>query len=136
IVRGYQGFEGIERKRIRLFAVALGIGHLAAVDLLAVYGIAVYPFGWVALLGYAAVAIYAVTKHGLVPITPSLAANEIISTMRDLLLVSDRDGRIRFVNNAACAFLGYGRDDIIGRQLEELFVPSDDGEATLQGRGI
>jgi len=136
IVRGYPSSKGIERKRIRLFTIALVIGYLAAVDFLAVYGIAVYPFGWAALLGYTAVAIYTVTKHGLVPITPSLAANEIISTMRDLLLVSDRDGRIRFVNNAACGFLGYGREDIIGRQLEELFVPTDDSEATLQGRWI
>ncbi len=136
IVRAYPSSEGIERKRIRLFIVALAIGSLAALDFLPVYGIAVYPFAWAALLGSAAVALYAVTKYGLVPITPSLAANEIISTMRDLLLVSDADGRIRFVNNAACSFLGYSREEIIGRQLEELFVPADDNESTLQGRWV
>ena len=133
IVRTYPSSRGTERSRIRLFTIALGIGCLAAIDFLPAYGIAIYPFGWAALLACTAVAIYTVRKHGL-PITPSLPATEIISTMRDLLLVSDRDGRIRFANNAACAFLGYSREDIIGRQLEDLLVPTDGSEpAPLQG---
>jgi diguanylate cyclase (GGDEF)-like protein/PAS domain S-box-containing protein len=94
----------------------------------------VHALGWAALLALAALAIYMVTKHG--PITRSLAANEIIGTMRDLLLVTDRDGRIQFANNAACAFLGYSRDDISGRPLDELLVPTDDSEGSLQGRWV
>lgn len=134
IVRAYPNSSGTERRRIRLFTIALGIGCLAAIDLLPMYGIAIYPFGWAAMLACTAVAIYTVAKHGMVPITPSLAATEIIGTMRDLLLVSDRDGRIRFANNAACAFLGYAREDIIGRQLEDLLVPTAGSEpASLQG---
>ena len=133
IVRAYPTSEGAERQRIRLFAVVLSIGGLAAVDLLPAYGVGIYPFGWAAVLVCTATASYAIKKHGMVPINPSLAATQIISTMRDLLLVSDRDGRIRFANNAACAFLGYGRDDVIGRRLEELLVPTDGSETTLQG---
>ena len=134
IVRAYPSFKGTERNRIRLFTIALGIGCLAAIDFLPAYGIAIYPLGWAALLACTAVAFYTVTKHGLVPITPTLPATEIISTMRDLLLVSDRDGRIRFANNAACAFLGYSREDMIGRNLQELLVPTDgSGAAPLQG---
>ncbi|HUP46530.1 MAG TPA: EAL domain-containing protein, partial [Thermoanaerobaculia bacterium] len=134
IARAYPISSGTERQRIRLFTIALGILCLASVDLLPMYGIAVYPFGWTALLAGTAVLVYTVAKHGMVPITPSLAAAEIISTMRDLLLVSDRDGRIRFANNAACAFLGYAREDIVGRRLEEVLVPSDGAEtAPLQG---
>ncbi|MEO8035696.1 MAG: PAS domain S-box protein, partial [Acidobacteriota bacterium] len=134
IVRAYPSSQGTERERIRLFAVALGIGCLGAIDLLPMFGIAIYPFGWVAMLACTALATYTVAKHGMVPITPSLAATEIIGTMRDLLLVSDRDGRIRFANNAACAFLGYAREDIVGRQLDELLVPTGGAEAApLQG---
>src|SRR5712691_4152684 len=128
IVRAYPRSKGTERRRIRLFTIALGIGCLAAIDFLPAYGIAIYPFGWAALLASTAVAIYTITKHGLVAITPALPATEIISTMRDLLLVSDRDGLIRFANNAACAFLGYSREDIIGLQLEDLVVPTDRNE--------
>jgi diguanylate cyclase (GGDEF)-like protein/PAS domain S-box-containing protein len=136
IIRAYPSFRGTERKRILLFTLALGVGYLAAVDVLPGCGNAVYPFGWAALLGFTAVAIYAIRKHGMVPITPSLAANEIIGTMRDLLLVSDRDGRIQFANNAACTFLGYSRDDMIGRHLEELLVPTGGSEEALQGRWV
>ncbi|MGZ4809782.1 MAG: PAS domain S-box protein, partial [Thermoanaerobaculia bacterium] len=136
IVRAYPTSRGTERTRIRLFAIALGVGCLAAVNVLPVYGLAIYPFGWAALLGFTSIAIYTVAKHGMVPITPSLAANEIIGTMRDLLLVSDRDGRIQFANNAACAFLGYGREDIIGRQLEDFLAPSDDTQPRLQGHWV
>src|SRR5712691_2043531 len=132
IVRAYPSSNGRERSRIRLFTIALGIGCMAAIDFLPAYGIAIYPFGWAALLASAAVAIYTIRKYGLAT-TPALPATEIISTMRDLLLVSDRDGHIRFANNAACTFLGYSREDIIGRQLEELLVPTDRNEAPLQG---
>src|SRR2546428_1582480 len=128
IVRAYPSSNRRERSRIRLFTIAMGIGCMAVVDFLPAYGMAIYPFGWAALLASAAVAIYTIRKYGLAT-APALPATEIISTMRDLLLVSDRDGLIRFANNAACAFLGYSREDIIGRQLEELLVSTDRNEA-------
>jgi len=133
IVREYPSSKGRERSRIRLFTIAMGIGCLAAADLLPAYGIPLYPFGWAALLLAAAVAIYTIIKYGL-SVAPALPATEIISTMRDLLLVSDRDGRIRYANNAACAFLGYSREDIVGHQLEDFLVPTGREEpAPLQG---
>ncbi len=136
ILRAYPGSKGTERKRIRLFAIALGVGYLTAIDVLPLFGVALYPLGWAALLAFTGIAIYTVAKHGIVPITPSLAANEIIGTMRDLLLVTDSDGRIQFANSAACSFLGYGREDIVGHQLQDLLVPTDDSLPTLQGRWV
>ncbi|HEY8133707.1 MAG TPA: EAL domain-containing protein [Thermoanaerobaculia bacterium] len=133
IVRAYPSSKESERSRIRLFTIAIGIGCIAAIDLLPAYGLAIYPFGWAALMASTAVAIYTIRKYGLA-IAPALPAIEIISTMRDLLLVSDRDGHIRYANNAACAFLGFSREEIVGRQLEDLLVPSGGNEkAPLQG---
>jgi diguanylate cyclase (GGDEF)-like protein/PAS domain S-box-containing protein len=132
IVRAYPSSSGSVRDRMRLFTIALGIGCLAAVDFLPAWGVAIYPFGWAALLASAAVAVYTIRKYGLT--MPGLPATEILSTMRDLLLVSDRDGQIRFANNAACSYLGYSREDIIGRHLEDLIVPTDRNEpAPLEG---
>jgi diguanylate cyclase (GGDEF)-like protein/PAS domain S-box-containing protein len=134
IIRAYPTSRGRERSRIRLFTIALGIGCAAAIDFLPAYGIAIYPFGWAALLASTAVAIYTIKQYGLVAMTPALPATEIISTMRDLLLVSDVDGVIRFANNAACSYLGYSREDIIGRHLEDLILPADRSEPpSLQG---
>ncbi|HUJ13517.1 MAG TPA: EAL domain-containing protein [Thermoanaerobaculia bacterium] len=123
----------IERRRMRLFAIAIGAGCLAFVDLLPAYGVPIYPLGWIAVVASTAITFYAINKFGL-EVVPALPAAEIISTMRDLLLVSDRDGRIQFANNAACAFLGCAREDIIGCQLEDLLFPMDRDEAApLQG---
>ena len=134
IYRARTSPDTIERQRVLLFTIALGIGCLALVDFLPLFGIGIYPLGWLALLGCTAVSVYTIAKYGWVPINPSLAANQIISTMRDLLFVSDRDGRIRFANNAAYAFLGYAREDIIGRRLEDLLVPTADADGTQPSR--
>ena len=134
LYRAYPSSKGRERSRIHLFTIALAIGCVVAIGFLPAYGVAVYPFGWAALLASTGVAIYTIRKHGLVAMTPALPATEIISTMRDLLLVSDRDGNIRFANNAACAFLGYSREDIIGQPLKDILVPTDTNDpAALQG---
>src|SRR5207249_4030732 len=88
IVRAYPSSKGSERDRIRMFTIAMGIGCMAAIDFVPAYGVAIYPFGWAALLAATAMAIYTIRKYGLA-IPPALPATEIISTMRDLLLVSD-----------------------------------------------
>jgi diguanylate cyclase (GGDEF)-like protein/PAS domain S-box-containing protein len=136
IRRTYPGLRGVERRRARRFTIALGIGYLACVDYLAVYGIGVYPFGWVALLGFVGVGGSAVARYGLVPITPSLAANQIIGAMRDVLFVSDREGLIRFANNAAFALLGRGSEEVLARPLADFIVPSDDTSSALRGRSV
>ena len=134
IARAWPSSMGTERSRIRLFTIALGIFCLAFVDLLPMYRIDIFPSGWIALLASIGLIVYTATKHGLMPITASLAATEIIRTMRDLLLVCDRDGRIRFANNAAYAFLGCTREEIIGRNLADVLVPTGTTEAaSLQG---
>ena len=131
IWRAFPTAIGPERRRIRLVGIALAVLGLVAVDIVPSYGIPIYPAGWVALLAWTVLAAYTVTKHGIIPITPSLPAAEIISTMRDLLLVSDRDGRVTFANNAACAFLGYTRGDLVGRKLDEVLAPIDGSESSL-----
>ncbi|HVF41240.1 MAG TPA: diguanylate cyclase, partial [Gemmatimonadaceae bacterium] len=134
IVRAYRQTNGTYRDRLRLFSIATAIGSLAGADFLPSYGIPVATLGWAPLLGSFAVAVYAIRKHGLGAARPPLPAAEIIGMMRDLLLVSDGEGRIQFANNAACAFLGFARKDIIGRPLEDLLVPTDaNAAAPLQG---
>ena len=124
LLRAHRKVEAKDQPRLRLFAIALGI---AAVSLF-------LPFGWIALVIAVGVFAYTMAKHGLPANTPTLPATEIISTMRDLLLVSDRAGAITFANNAACSFLGYNREDILGMHLEDLLVPTDRTAASsLQG---
>jgi hypothetical protein len=72
--RAYPSSKGTERSRMRLFVIAIAVGSVAAVDLLPAIGIAVYPFGWAALLSSVGVVIYTARKYGLTPINPSPAA--------------------------------------------------------------
>lgn len=58
--------------------------------------------------------------------------DNIIRSMREMLIVTDGGLRIRYVNPAACRELGFTPDDLAGEPLEPLFVPEDLGtEAPL-----
>jgi len=47
--------------------------------------------------------------------------DNIIRSMREMLIVADPAMRIRHVNPAACAELGYAEDDLTGRPIADLF---------------
>ena len=125
-LRAYPKSRGVEKKRIRLLLIAFAVAYLGCVDYLPKFGIAVYPFGYAALLGFVVIVAIAFRKYDLVAITPSLAAREIIGTMADVLFVCDRDGRIEFANAAAERVLGYAAESLVGRQFEELLVTGEE----------
>ena len=136
-VRAYPSARGVERKRIRLLLIGFAVAYAGCVDYLPKFGIAVYPFGYVALLGFVAIAAVAFARYDLVAITPSLAAPEIIGTMADALFVCDRDGRIQFANRAAEELLQYDTAEIAGKTIEDLLAPGDDPFAdTFRFRGF
>jgi rsbT co-antagonist protein RsbR len=53
--------------------------------------------------------------------------NDIIESMSDLLVVTDRDARITTVNRATCALSRYSKEELVGQPLSMLFsdVPID-----------
>ena len=108
---------GVPRQRVKLLMVALGVGYLGAVDYLATYGIAVYPFGFVPILGFVVLMTGAVWRYRLLEITPALAAEQIIDTMADALLVLDREGIVRVANQAASQLFGYPTAELIGEPV-------------------
>jgi diguanylate cyclase (GGDEF)-like protein/PAS domain S-box-containing protein len=126
-LRAYPKSRGVEKKRIRVLLIAFAVAYLGCVDYLPKFGIAVYPFGCMAMLGFVIIAAIAFRKYDLVAITPSLAAREIIGTMADVLFVCDRDGRIEFANAAAERVLGYPAESLMGRQFEELLAADEPG---------
>lgn len=62
--------------------------------------------------------------------------DDIIRSMGEILIVTDRDGRIRTVNRAAEEQLGWPAADLVGRELREI-VPehATPGEVLLRTRG-
>jgi PAS domain S-box-containing protein len=87
------------------------------VDFLPTAGVPVYPFGCAPVVTCLMIAAYTVPLYHLVDIVPEFAAQQIISTIADPLVVCDVEGRIRVVNHAACATLGYRQDELLGKPL-------------------
>lgn len=116
----------IHEIRIKSFLTAFVIGYLGSLDYLAKYGIALYPFGYIPIFIFVVIAARTIVRYHLVDITPSLAANEIIATMADPLIVCDPEGKIRVVNRAACLLSGRREKVLLGEPLESLLAPSRD----------
>jgi diguanylate cyclase (GGDEF)-like protein/PAS domain S-box-containing protein len=136
-IRAQPGSRGVERVRIRLLIMAFAIAYFGCVDFAAKFGIPIYPFGYLPIFGFVAVVGYVVRHHDLVPITPSLAANQIINTMVDVLFVCDRDSRIQFANDATEQLLGYKPSELTGLRIEEILASRDDDlNSTLRRRSV
>ena len=129
IVRAYPEARGIERRRIRFLLIALAVGYLSGVDYLPKFGIRVYPFGYAPILGFVLIVALMFRRYDFLPLTPSLASQEIISTMADALFVCDGDGRIQFANRAAESVLGYSTGELVGRPIEDI-IDDPEGDAS------
>ena len=87
------------------------------------FGMPLYPFGYLALLGLVIIVATALRRYDLLPITPSIAAQEIIRTMAESLFVCDSEGRIQVVNPSAERLLGYEAGELVGRSIDDLLEP-------------
>ncbi|MBW3630841.1 MAG: PAS domain S-box protein [Gemmatimonadetes bacterium] len=125
-----QAGPGVYRRRIRALLVAFLIANGGAADYLGVYGIEVYPAGYLAVFAFLALAGWAVVRYGLVDLTPSFAAEQILSTMADPLIVLDGSRRIRIVNEAVREVFGFERAELIGQPATLL----TDGDETAARR--
>jgi diguanylate cyclase (GGDEF)-like protein/PAS domain S-box-containing protein len=134
--RAYPAARGEERQRIRQLLLAFGIAYFGCVDYLPKFGIAAYPFGYAAIFGFMVVAIRVIQRYGLIALTPSLAAPEIIGTMADALFVCDRDGRIEFANRAAATLLGCSEEELAGQRIDDLLAQDGELSSKLGRRSL
>ncbi len=111
---------GTPRLRLRAIMGAFGIGYLGVGDFAAALGVPLYPFGYIAILGFIGLAARAIRIYRLIDITPAFAAGGILSTMVDALLVLDADGVVRLTNRAAEDLLRRDHTAIVGRPFAEL----------------
>lgn len=104
---------GIAWRRVRMLLWALAGGTPGVVDFLPAFGIDVFPIGGIFVALALVPNVYTTVRYRLVEITPALAAQQMINTMADGVLVIDRDCMVRLVNPAACELLGYGAGQLI-----------------------
>ncbi len=107
-----------EHARARAYHYGNCFAFLAAVDFLPAFGIPVYPFGFATVGVMFAATMYAGARFRLIEITPEIAAEHILATMPDALLVIDGHGQLRIVNAAAAQLLGHRPEDLQQQALE------------------
>ena len=65
---------------------------------------------------------YGVWKYRFPALTAAVAADEIVSTMSNFLIMLDQNKNIITINNATIELLGYLKKDIIGKPVKYLFA--------------
>lgn len=128
-----------QKQRYKSLLIAFGCGYLGSVDYLPAYGIPVYPFGFLPVFIFNLLVARAIWTYRLVDITPAFAAKQIIKTMADALLVLDRDGLVRVVNQAACELFGRTEAELVGNPIWAIssrFLPGEKLEVLLRRKVI
>jgi len=126
----------VHRQRTRWLLVSFAIAYLGCVDYVPAYGVRLYPFGYVPVFVFVLLSAWTIRRFRLVDFTPELAARDILATIADPLIVTDREGRVRLLNEAASGVLGYRAAEMMGRPVEELVTAADRARlAELLSRG-
>jgi diguanylate cyclase (GGDEF)-like protein/PAS domain S-box-containing protein len=118
--------------RTRLLLVGFAIAYLGSCDYVAAYGLPLYPFGYLPVFVFIVVVAKTIQRYRLVDLTPAFAAEQILATVADPVIVCDREGRIRFVNEAASNVFGYAAGELAGAPIELLAEPSAGTAARLR----
>ncbi len=67
---------------------------------------------------------YAITRYQLMVITPEVAAEDILKTMSEIVLLVEKDGRIKTANQAMFN-LGYKETEVIGQPVDRFIRGKD-----------
>jgi PAS domain S-box-containing protein len=122
---------GVGKLRSKALFIAFCVAYIGSVDYLAAFGIPLYPFGHIPVLGFITLAARAVWRYRLVDITPAFAATEIINAMADALLVLDNEGIVRVANGAACQLFDKPDKQLPGRHIHTLTPAISDADLEL-----
>jgi len=116
-----------DRERSRLMGIFLGVavGLLGVVDFVGVFGIQVYPLGYIPIFVCALLLGQTIMRFRLIDLTPSFAANHVLKTMEGLVAVVNLSGRISFVNRSLCELLGYKEEELNEQPVSLLFEIND-----------
>ena len=111
---------GPSKFRSRALLAAFCVAYLGSFDYLAAFGVPVYPFGYVPVLGFIVIVGRTIRRYRLVSITPEFAAREILHAMDDALLIMDNEGIVRVCNHAACRIFSRAETDLEGSSAADL----------------
>lgn len=110
----------LRRRRFRAcFMAQLWVFPLY-IDSISSHGIALPQIGWFAVFMFIAQMASAVSRYRFVDITPAFAAQKVMDTVGEAILVLDAEGEVRVANKAVGELLQRSPDALVGRQAEQL----------------
>jgi len=117
-----------EKNQAKLFFIAMLIpfagGIINEVALLQNRSIFMLP---IALMPISILIIaYTILKHGLMTITSGMAADKIIETIPDYIIVIDDNLRVALANNSFLTMFGKNKDEIVNLTLSDISVKMGD----------
>ena len=109
-----------QKKRIGAFLTAITVGYVASVDFLPSFGVAIYPIGYIAVLGSTILCIRAIWRYSFDDLTPGCLVDSLVENVHGGVLVVDMHGTIRIANPAAAGLLGSAPEKLVGTSLEDV----------------
>lgn len=76
---------------------------------------------------------YAISRYGFLRLSPVEAVGEVMLNMRDILILTDVDGAIRFVNRALEELIGLKEEEVLKKNLSFL-IPDDEVGGFVMGK--
>ncbi|HEY3054215.1 MAG TPA: diguanylate cyclase [Thermoanaerobaculia bacterium] len=122
-----------EHQRNASFFLALSVGYLGSIDYLPAFGVAMYPIGCLAILGFIVLAARSIFRFRLSDLTSSFVAERLLQTMHGGVIVVDTIGRVRLANEVAARLLGWSVAEMQQLDLPALLgvtrLPATDSES-------
>ena len=112
-------------------SVALVLGALTDFVLPAILGRALPQLSHIVGLIWAIAVLRAIVRHRLMGLSPSLALDQILSGIRDLVILVDDKGRVFEVNRQVHDLLGCDRSHLLARPFDSLCVDAEAGRDVL-----
>jgi two-component system, cell cycle sensor histidine kinase and response regulator CckA len=120
---------GAERRRYEILLIAAGVGSLIAVDYVLPEPAFGHGVGPLAITLAVAIAMVAQVLYRALAPSALFAAEEVLRTMGDAVLVCDQRGVVRMANPEALRLLGSRSSDVVGLPLGSLLTaPPEGGE--------
>ncbi|MDX1673722.1 MAG: PAS domain S-box protein [Longimicrobiales bacterium] len=132
--RAHRRATGVQRARIRWLAIPMVVASVGFIDYGPSFGLNLPPVGFVFLTAFPLAAAWVVARYHLPDLTPAFAADQIVATMAEPLLVVDQPGRIAFANPAASRLLGWSEEELEDRMLASV-VGADLAGELLESTG-
>jgi diguanylate cyclase (GGDEF)-like protein/PAS domain S-box-containing protein len=114
----------VDRDRSRALLVAFVVASPASVDYVAAYGVSVYPFGYVFVLGFIGVVAHTIGRYRLADqshLESESRFRALAESATDAIVSADASGLITYFNPRAEMMFGHTAGDVIGQPLELLF---------------